>query len=229
MSISFVDVTFEQGSGTTCVADKPPGTTLNDTILALVFSDTQSTVTPPAGWTLLSTQNFDNSGITLYNHVYWKVAGGSEPSTYTFSQASGAPWVLLITYRGCDTTTPIQTFNTASVNTGVSANITFGSLNAAQANSRAVMLASADNVAAWWAGNAPAGWVDRFSPQGETSQDKALTSAGATGTQTFFTTTSGSPVSFGKCGVMLVLQPSAPAPAQPGSKEYCNSIDAELN
>lgn len=229
MSISFVDVTFEQGSGTTCVADKPPGTILNDAILALVFSNTQPTVTPPAGWSLLSTQNFDNSGITLYNHIYWKVAGGSEPSTYTWSQASGAPWVLLVTYRGCDTTTPVETFNTASVNTTVSADITFGSLTASQDGSRAVMLASADNVSAWWAGNAPLGWVDRFSPQGETSQDKALTLAGATGTQTFSTTTSGSPVSFGKCGVMLILQPSGPDPAPPGSREYCNGIDAEIN
>lgn len=226
--ISFVAVTFEQGSGTTCVADKPTGTSEDDTLLALIFSNTQPTVTPPSGWTLLSTQNFDNSGITLYNHVYWKLAGGSEPGTYTWSQASGAPWVLLITYRGCDQITPIETFNTASVDTAVSPDITFGSLTVGQDNSRLVMLASASNVAAWWAGNAPVGWVDRFSPQGESSQDKALTTAGATGTQTFTTTVSGTPTNFGKCGVMLVLQPAS-TPASAGLKEYCNSIDAELN
>lgn len=214
-AVSFVASTFKQGTGTTAVADKPSGTSPGDVILALVFSNNQSTVTPPAGWTLLSTQSWVTSGVTLYNHVYWKLAGSSEPATYTFSMGSGAPWVILDTYRGVDQTTPIQTFNTASVNSATSPDITFSSLTPARDGSRLVALISLDNVAAGFVdtfgGGLPTGFVEDHVQQGEGVHSKPVPTAGASGSITFTSYISGTPTNFGKAGVMLVLQPPAAA------------------
>ena len=63
-------------------------------------------ITPPAGWTLVLRQ--DSSG-SIATAAYVKVAGASEPASYTWSfgtagQASGG----IAAYIGVNTTTPVD-------------------------------------------------------------------------------------------------------------------------
>lgn len=95
-------------SDTSVAANKPAGVVSGDLLLA-VFTNNNQTVSRPSGWTQLfytpaSTGNVWATG------VYYKVAGASEPTSYTFSVPSAAPLVLSITaWSGVDNTTPIGT------------------------------------------------------------------------------------------------------------------------
>lgn len=73
----------------TFLVTKPSGTASGDQLLAFVAwrppsVDTYGTMTPPSGWTLMHEQAA-NSGGRFKLYVYQKVAGGSEPSDYTWT------------------------------------------------------------------------------------------------------------------------------------------------
>lgn len=105
----------------TCVINKPTGTASGDLLVAYLASGASVTFTLPSGWTLVSA--YLNTGSNMTAGVAYKVAGGSEPTSYTFSDdtASGAPLCgAILTYRGVDTVNPINTHgatNTASTDT----------------------------------------------------------------------------------------------------------------
>jgi len=98
-TVTFV-ATQSQGitAGTTSTVTKPTGTTTNDVLWAVVAYAGTPTITPPSGWTLYITQI--GTGVTML--VYYKQAGGSEPSNYawTYSVATNAH-VSISTYRNC--------------------------------------------------------------------------------------------------------------------------------
>ncbi|WP_226652497.1 hypothetical protein [Streptomyces hydrogenans] len=83
---------------------KPTGTASGDLLTAFVTSNYQA-VTAPAGWTKL-----DDYGIETFRvHVFRKVAGGSEPSSFTFSVPSAATLLCQASaWRGVDNATPID-------------------------------------------------------------------------------------------------------------------------
>ncbi len=92
---------------TSIAVPKPAGTVSGDFLLADISERGTPTITPPSGWTLL---NSTASGTTVTDAVYYKVAGSSEPASYTFSfstatSATGA----IMGYVGVDTTNPIDT------------------------------------------------------------------------------------------------------------------------
>lgn len=88
------------------------------------------TITAPAGWTLYATQT---AGSTVKSAVYYKVAGGSEPSTYTWTSsaaAKGTAWIysrnlgeiagtpiIVSGYAVASVTTSTTTFNMPAVAT----------------------------------------------------------------------------------------------------------------
>lgn len=85
---------------------------------------TGQTITAPSGWTQLMNQA---DGSTLVLYAYWKIATGSEPSTYAFSWATAA--VCAWSYReisGQNGTTTAQfidsTANQSSSNTVTTTN-----------------------------------------------------------------------------------------------------------
>ncbi|WP_148714450.1 DUF6701 domain-containing protein [Chitinolyticbacter meiyuanensis] len=87
----------------------PAGTVAGDVLLAQVTGSANPLIiTPPAGWTLIrsNSQNLLAAGIT--QALYYRVATGSEPASYTFT-LSVAAWVAgsMITFRGVNTTTPV--------------------------------------------------------------------------------------------------------------------------
>ncbi|QRO01087.1 cell wall anchor protein [Archangium violaceum] len=87
---------------------KPPGTAQGDVLLARIVNrdNVTATVTPPAGWTLIRS---DQSASQLKAWVFYKVAGGAEPASYTFSidltsNLAGS----IVAFSGADPVNPID-------------------------------------------------------------------------------------------------------------------------
>jgi hypothetical protein len=93
-------------SGTTVTAAPPTGTAAGNLIVAHhCFSGPSGSVPSEAGWTRIDTTG------TSWNQeaVYWRVASGSEPASYTFSGDQSGAYHTLTLHRlvGVDTTTPL--------------------------------------------------------------------------------------------------------------------------
>jgi signal peptidase I len=101
------------GDADTIDLARPAGVAADDILVAHVVLHTHSfnanPMPAPAGWTLVRVDT-DSQHVTAA--VFWRRAGGSEPSTYTFTnnagdttqQATGA----ILAYRGLDTANPID-------------------------------------------------------------------------------------------------------------------------
>ncbi len=76
-----------------------------DLLLAVLYASTSSLTLIPSGWTLLSDPNPAN----LHVHCAYKVAGASEPDSYTF-EVSGSATLFggIVAYRGADVRNPIH-------------------------------------------------------------------------------------------------------------------------
>jgi hypothetical protein len=85
---------------------KPAGAAAGDLLLATVDVRGVPAITPPAGWTQLQT---NTSGTAIRKATFWRLAGASEPETYTwgFSKALNAVGTILA-YDGVSATSPIQ-------------------------------------------------------------------------------------------------------------------------
>lgn len=71
-------------SSVSVTVDRPAGTVVGDLLLAAITGSTARTFTPPSGWTRLT------SGDTDRTAFFWRRAGASEPSSYTFSGGVGS-------------------------------------------------------------------------------------------------------------------------------------------
>lgn len=115
----------ETADATSRIANKPTGVQSGDLLLAN-FTSNSVTVNTPSGWTLYDN---DNNGV-LYSKLYYKVAGGSEPSTYEFTTGSAGPLLLSITaWRGVDTSDPVATTPVSTNNAGSSEPMTTPTLS----------------------------------------------------------------------------------------------------
>lgn len=104
------------------VMSKPAGVVTDDYLFFVltVGASTGNTITPPSGFTLIQSQpaSLFSSGI----YVYGKVAGSSEPSTYTVNQTqNNAGRTRMYAYRGVNTTSPVNVSLISSAQGSVSA------------------------------------------------------------------------------------------------------------
>lgn len=129
MAISFIAEAHAPNYGsaydTSPTCNKPTGTASGD-LMIWVCGGSPST---PAGWTLLGSADSGTSS-QLFVRVFYKVAGGAEPSSYTATTSnSWSNACCISTYRGQSTTTPIDShfsiqsasgsnYNTASITAG---------------------------------------------------------------------------------------------------------------
>src|SRR3990167_7638284 len=100
-------IAHEQGESaspsTTITLTKPSATRENDLLIAIIQSN-EGAVTDPGGWTLVEQE----LAAAFDLHVFRKVAGASEASTYAFTSTStGYVWILAV-YGAADLTTPID-------------------------------------------------------------------------------------------------------------------------
>ena len=112
------------GDADTIDLARPSGVAANDILIAHVVLHTHTfnanPLAPPAGWNEVRVDT-DSNHVTA--GVFWRKAGSSEPSTYTFTnnagdttqQATGA----IVAYRGLDTANPIDDDAGATDVTGV--------------------------------------------------------------------------------------------------------------
>jgi len=98
------------GGASSLTLNVPNGTQSGDVMVAHVAVRTAgNTITAPSGWTQIVRKD---TGSALSTVAYWKVAGSSEPSSYTWNfgtsgEASGG----IGSYIGVNTTTPIDVSN----------------------------------------------------------------------------------------------------------------------
>lgn len=114
MAISHIGTNHAtNGSATSVTVTKPAGTTTDDLLLAFFTSNNQN-CSPPSGWTEIADETIE----VFRTQVFYKVAGGSEPSNYQFSVSSSAPLVASVTcIRDVDKTTPIDITAVAETDT----------------------------------------------------------------------------------------------------------------
>lgn len=121
---------------TTVVVPKPTGTLSGHVMVAAIYAAGAQTITPPSGWTLQASETGSSANRVW---LYTKVAGGSEPSSYTWTlSATGKNAGWIGTYSGVNATL----LDAATNGTFVSSVATLGtSLTIANAN--AVMFIAA--------------------------------------------------------------------------------------
>lgn len=111
-------VATAEGGGPSLI-NKPTGTVEGDLLVGFFIDDaTGQTLNLPAGWTAIGTQF--NDGI-MHGILGYKIAGASEPSTYTWSITGSTtyPMAHIIRVDTFDASTPIgnTTFSTGNSNT----------------------------------------------------------------------------------------------------------------
>ena len=105
----------------TLTITKPSGTAFNDGLVAsIAVTPSSATITPPSDWTLV--RRLNNAGPTSNSlAVYYKVANGVEPASYTWT-TSGATFTVggVQSFSGIDTATPIDVENGQSTASSLS-------------------------------------------------------------------------------------------------------------
>ena len=109
----------------------PPGTEQGDFMLALLQADYGNVGgTLPSGWTLIN-EHLEGRDLSL--HAYYKIAGATEPPSYTWNVVNAASNPLaggtILTFRGVDQASPVFA-NTVNPETADPAKIDCPSVNA---------------------------------------------------------------------------------------------------
>lgn len=215
LAITFVGALGGNNTGTSTLSiNRPGGVTTNDVMIAAISvrGGSTTTITPPAGWTLVNT--IDN-GTAIRMAIYYKVAAASEPQNYTwtFSSSHGASGGIQA-YRDVDTAAPIDDEAGVAGTTGVGGTIATPSITTTIPNTQ---LVASFAVARGTNFTAPPGMTERYDinsvgdpvPDRTTSEgaDALQAADGATGSRT---ATSG--VGAGVAGVahLLALRPGGP-------------------
>jgi len=198
---------------------KPSGVTAGDVMLAFLnsgsFSPIPFVASVPSGWTLLTSTGQDSAR----HAVYMKVAGDSEPSSYTFrvqtNDSSNTTYTLwfsatIVAYRNVSGS-PIDVTGTALMISGSGTFATAPSVTTTMNATRVIGFFAANGQGTW---TPPTGMTERVDVQVGSGQsghqtysvsDVIQPSAGATGTKD--ATTSGN--TSGRYGVLVALAPSA--------------------
>lgn len=159
--------------------------------LMLLFVELQNSnesITPPSGWTLIDSYD-TNDAFSAEFRVYWKLAGGSEPSTYslTLSGANHVGGAFILSYDGTtvDQTTPIATHAV----TAVASSTTIGCPSIVAPNDSTVLVYYGDKSTQGNAtGTPPSGFTNRMVHRPTLTalktwvDDKAFATGATTGT-----------------------------------------------
>lgn len=173
-------------SSASIVFNKPTGTIQGDLMVALIVHHSSGVTVATAtcsGWTLLEEGNPYSGGGTGQAQVFYKIAGASEPATYTFTLDAAAwnRYGAMVTYEYAVVDTDADSGSVGSSTNTVAPSITAG------AAGRLICMAWTPDLNS--AFTVPGSMTSRFSNGSADGRafawaDKAI-SAGATGTQTF--------------------------------------------
>jgi hypothetical protein len=211
--------------------DKPTGVQEGDIMFAWVLRRKPTTETPPSGWDLIRYESV--SAIEV--HLYYKVAGNSEPSSYTWSWSDDYQTLVQIAaYRGgFDQSDPIDAhaYTEYIVN---DVNCVAAGISVSAPNSPLLMFAVVPAITATTF-TAPSGFTEDHD-SGSTAPDiwaaifHKISDSGATGDQTAVLSQSLA----SKIGILVSLNPlsgSTPAtatclPAEAGAESTVCTVDS---
>ena len=182
--------TKDQSSGTTIVITKPTGILQSDLMFIYIGHESATDVltTIPTGWTQAARTHNGSANAALY----YKLAGASEPASYTFGfSASIRSGASLSIYRGCfSTTTPIDVISNTPQYTTSSTTYRAASMTLTSAYSNIILFPSVV-VSGSKTFNAPTtqggGWITDYNFGNSSSRfsrsafSKVMSTAGATG------------------------------------------------
>jgi hypothetical protein len=184
-AISFTGATTATNTSTTTLALPRPTSSAGTVLLAAVQVRGAPTITPPAGWQLVK---LTPNGTSMRLATYWRLAGSSEPASYTwtFSSAVSATGSVLA-YNGVSATSPIDA--SAGQANAASTSVTAPSITTTVANAQLVGLFANTTLTSF---TPPSGMTERTDVASPStvqykvtgaSADSILTTAGATGTK----------------------------------------------
>ncbi|MCX7627452.1 MAG: hypothetical protein N2Z69_03460, partial [Methylophilaceae bacterium] len=198
---------------------KPAGTVTNDVMVATITARPRTVViTPPAGWTLLQThQSTNTDAASIRMNTYYKVAGASEPASYTWtfggSSHAGASGGI-VSFFGVDTASPINVSGGNTTSNG--SNHTANSISTTMASTMLVSSLAFPGTPSDWA--PPSGMTEAVDVASHARPNvlgislemnyKIHVAAGATGNQTASAAPSGTDAGFGVAHI-LALKPLA--------------------
>ncbi len=164
------------GGASTLVLTKPTGTAQGDLLVAGITVDGGSaiSVTSPAGWTLLRRTDA-STNLSLLS--YWKLAGASEASSYTFTVTSTRATGGIVRFSGVDQSNPVEASSgSSSVTASTSATAPAITVTAGSAQ---VGFFAADGRTGF---TVASGMTERFDQQQGTAANPGPTLEGATAT-----------------------------------------------
>jgi hypothetical protein len=110
----FIEQKNPNDDNTYIVVLKPGGTASGDLLVAGIATDKNNTFSDPGGWNLVAKASYSSS---VAFGVWWKIAGGSEPPSYTFSFAENRhAYGFIMRFTEHDPANPINAFNSATQN-----------------------------------------------------------------------------------------------------------------
>ncbi|MGH9036065.1 MAG: hypothetical protein ACRD0O_09890, partial [Acidimicrobiia bacterium] len=196
-------------SRTSITIAKPAGTVAGDVMVASIVQNDALPVSAPAGWTLVRQ---DAVGTAVKQSVYVRVAGASEPSSYTWSLGDANFRRIaggISSYSGVDTAHPVDAHN-GTTSDAATTSITAPSVTTTAAGAMVLHLAA---INAEGTLSPPAGSTERWENSAfnssntrdalAESSDVVQASAGATGDRTAVASQAGRWV-----GVLLALRPA---------------------
>lgn len=169
--------------------NKPVATQQDDLMLAVMALNDTTTITPPVGWTTLRSSTVTSSDKL---GIFYKIAGSSEPSSYSFDFGSNEYRVgSIVTIRNVNSTTPI---NVNATSTGSSASPTAPSITTTVSNA---LIVAVSDITWGVTYTPPSGYTERVDASISSAESisvatKLQSASGATGTAAFTTTTSDS-------------------------------------
>jgi hypothetical protein len=185
-------------------------------VASIAFTGGSSiTITPPTGWTLINRGDNAPGGFGTSSSVamYYKMATSSEPTSYTWTASSSVRYAgNIVAYDNVNTASPIDTSASSSNNTysAQSNSYASGSITTSNNNELIITAFESPESPTW---TPPSGMTERSEDTDnnnyislETS-DVMQTTAGAVGTKTALSNTSG----YG-AGVIVALQSDYVAP-----------------
>jgi len=215
--ITVINSENASGSGTSVGIVKPTSTAANDVMIAhiSVRGGTGATITPPAGWTLIRR---NDSGTTLATATYYRVATSATAETYTWTVTNGRYAGSITTFRGVNTSNPINVHNgqanasnttvtAPGVTTTVDNTMLFGMFSGANGNNDVIVNSGTPGLDATT--NTLAG--SSAGPNGNAvgAGHRAFATAGATGNRTATLGTAAVNI-----GMLIALAPTPPAATQ---------------
>lgn len=201
---------------TDMVIPKPTGTVEGDLLTTFIILTANATVTPPAGWTTV----VNAAGVK----AYWKIAGPSEPASYTFTRGLTTNNAVgqMARLTGADTTNPVDTLG--AVPSGSSSTAVLPSINVTDGFFLWQQVAVIANATWTPPGTATEDYDYQPPPQAfGVAAGHETVGAGSTGTRTWTASASST-----RSGVVWALRaaPVPPADLVPDDTTHAHTSDA---